>query len=68
LLAHAVADDGCHVAVLDHIRLIADPAVARNDPSAALLIELGDRDVDDMVQDVQHPLHRAALRAVEARI
>src|SRR5204863_283456 len=64
-VANAVTDDDDHVVVLEHVRFVADAAVAGNDVRAALFEMLRHRQVENPVQPVDVPSGRPAIRDVD---
>ena len=65
---NAVAQDRHHVAVIRHIAGIAQAPVARNHHGAALRPEFRNRDLQNLIQPVEHPVDRSTLRHVDHRI
>ena len=60
-----VADDRDHVAVVGDVRLVAEPAVARDHHGASFLVLARNRDVEDPIQAVDNALEAAALLRIE---
>src|ERR1700680_125747 len=58
---NAVAHNGDHIPVVGHISNVADTAVARNHPCAALRPKLGDGEIENLVQPVENPVEVAPL-------
>ena len=57
-----------HVAARRHVCRIREPAPARNHPGAALRAVLGDGQVEDPVQPVEHALDAAAFVDLDHRV
>src|SRR5215469_2790706 len=67
-IANAVSDDRHHVPVFDHVELIADAAVARNDQRALLAGHDrpgGNGRIDELLQGRDFTLNAAALRDID---
>ena len=64
----AVADDRDHVAILDDVGFVADPAVTGNHVGAALLIPRRHGDLEDPVERGDRAVDGAAVRDVDHRI
>ncbi len=62
---HAVAHDRQHVAILGHVELVGQIAVARHDHRAAFVIDVGNRELDDRVERREQALHRAAALEID---
>src|SRR5581483_11224187 len=60
-----VANDGTHIAVVTHIRGIAEPAVPGYDHRAAFFTKFRDGEVQDVVQRIENTLNRAAAIDVD---
>ena len=60
-VADAIPDHRQHVAIGGDVGRVRQPPAARNDPRAALRPVLGHRDVEDVIQAVDHALNAAAL-------
>ena len=65
---HAVANDGHHVPVVTDIGLVAEPAVAGHNHRPALFVEVGDRELEDVVDACEQSLDAAAARKVNHRV
>ena len=66
-LLNAVADDRHHVAVRDHVGLVADAPVPGNHVGPAFLLVAGDRNVEDMVETRDHAIDRSTGLDVDHR-
>src|ERR1019366_7378903 len=62
---NAVADDRDHVAELDDVRFVAEPAMTRNHQRAAFLLRGRDRDLENATQRVEKTLNTAAALQVD---
>src|SRR6266446_9782763 len=63
-----IANDRHEVAVIINVGFVAQPAMARDHSRTALLIELGNREIQNPVQCVEHALDVAASLRVNDRI
>ena len=67
-IADPIANHHQHVAVGRDVGGVRQPAAPGDDPRAALRSILGDRQIEDVVEAVDHALDRAALGGVDERI
>src|SRR5213593_1231625 len=64
-IGNSVSDNRDHLAVLDHVGLIADPPLTGNDIRAAFLFVLRDTQFDDLIESRQNTLQTAAVLPVD---
>src|SRR5688572_16571852 len=64
-IQNPVANDRHEVPVVVDIGLVAEPAMSGNDSGAALLIELGNREIEYPVQSIKHSLDTPAPLRVD---
>ena len=67
-ITNSVANDGDHVAVLDHIRFIPDSAVPGNHTRSAHLVQLGNGHVNNGIQSINDALNAPAVRQVDFQL
>ena len=67
-ILNAVTNDREHVAILDDVCLVGEPAVARDHIRPAFLLVLRDREVEDAVEAVDDAVHAAAVLRINDRI
>src|SRR6185295_17544144 len=67
-VAHAVANDGHHVAVFDDVGFIAEAAVPGHDDGSAFFLFGGNGEIEDVVQRGDEAVYVAAMVDVHAGI
>ena len=64
----AIANDGDHVAILNHVGFVADAAVTGNDQRAAFLQGRRHGEIDNAIQRVDNALNAAAAIEIDDRV
>src|ERR1700678_4817352 len=64
----AIPHNGDHVAILQQVKLIAQPAMPRNNERSALFMMCGNSDIENMIQPVDFSLQTAPVLEIDNRV